>query len=122
MRFAEIRKYLFKFTVFEYDRDLFFTIFLCHKFQHSYRNFIVATGLVNIKCLNYFVYIFILKSKDDNFVSVIHSWFSGNLLSFGKGLHCVEKYLLNRWASSLKFATAFLPTETGRIIGIFLLL
>ena len=55
-------------------------------------------------------------SKDYTFVSVIYIWFSGNLLSFGKGLHWDKKYLLKR----LKFVTIFPFTERGKIIGIFL--
>ena len=61
-------------------------------------------------------------SKDDNFVSAIYVWFSDNLLSFGKGLHWDEKYLLKRFAFSLKFVINFQFNERGGIIGIFLLL
>ena len=60
-----------------------------------------------------------LISKDDSSVSVIYVWFSGNLLSFGKGLHWDEKYLLKRFAFSLKLIT-FQFAEKSGIIGIFL--
>ena len=58
--------------------------------------------------------------KEDCFVSVTYIWFLGNLLSFGKGLHWDEKYLLKRLAFSLKFVIIFQFTERGWIIGMFL--
>ena len=59
-------------------------------------------------------------SKDDNFVSVIYVWYSGNLLLFGKGLHWDEKYLFKELVFSSKFVTKFSFTEKGGIAGFFL--
>ena len=59
-------------------------------------------------------------SKDDNFVSVIYVWFSGNLLSFGKGLHWDQKYLLKILGFYSTFVTIFPFTERSGGIRIFL--
>ena len=58
--------------------------------------------------------------KDDSLVSVIYVWFSGNLLSYGKGLHWDEKYLLKRLAFSLKSVIISPFFERGGIIWMFL--
>ena len=103
------------------ESEWFYYIFITH-FQHSYGYLIVPIGLVDIKCLTYFVYIFIFNIKRWHFCFCNICWFSDNLLSFGKGLHWDEKYLLKRFAFSLKFVINLQFNERGGIIGIFLLL
>ena len=71
-------------------------------------------GLVNIKCLNYFVHIlsFSSISKDDNFISNF-------LLTYS---HLVKDYIDEKIDCPflVKFVAVFPFTERGGIIGIFL--
>ena len=71
-------------------------------------------GLVNIKCLNYFVYILSFSSilKDDNFNSNF-------LLIY---CHLVKDYIDEKidFPFLVKFVAVFPFTERGGIVGIFL--
>ena len=96
-----------------------FTILLSHSF-----NILMDTSSCTRALLvsSVLIILYISSSwilKGDSLVSIIYIWFSGNLLSFGKGLLWDEKYLLKILAFPLKPVIIFPFAEKGGIIGFF---
>ena len=91
-----------------------FTIFSSHS-----SNILVDTSSCSWASLISSVLIILLTSsslilKDNSLVSEIYVSFSGNSLSFGKGLHWDEKYLLKRLGFPFKVCNNFSIHWKGR--------